>query len=188
MKPSRQSKAIDLLLNGRYAAALLAAVCLCGCVINRPYPAAWPPLPDQMGGDCRTVEGEYEGLPIEDLLGGSTVRWRTAAFAPIRYRISFSNPTQLKVAALSGDDELISRTFNADANEFACDQGRLIVRPGGQWKDADVGIVQETPTLTFIDAGHYLVVQRDVSTIGELFFIPIWGKEHSWQRFPRIRR
>lgn len=175
---------------GAGAAAVLA---IAGCVVNHPYPDAWTPLPAPPTRDCHHFQGEYQdrgefpgyenrpSLTLE--LFGSGTPWGRAT----RVSLSLPRSDTLEVTVWEGASALFARTLSAEAGDFACDAGQLVVRDQRGFAGAGVGGFEKV-TITLGLTDDHLVAQVKQMAAGLVLIVPAAGSTTSWYRFPRVRR
>ena len=76
----------------------------------------------------------------------------------------------------------------AEAAEFLCKSGRIVVR-GKRWIATDLVMGRQGVVIEMSDAPKYLVVKVNEETYGTLFVVvPIAGTAQHWYRFARLSR
>jgi hypothetical protein len=174
---------------------MLMAMCLAGCTVtDQPYPAAWDPLPPPAPGDCARFAGSYADRgetagtraqpSLTQGLFGPHSAWKEAD------RVDFSLPREgvLDVTAWDDGQPLIRRSFTAEAGEFSCNRGQLVVR-SRRWVAEDIIAGRQRITIEFSDAAPQLVAHVKESTYGTIFaVVPIAGSAAHWYRFPRLMK
>src|SRR5574340_212848 len=125
--------------NWRMAKALafrvFAALALGGCaVMDQQYPASWDPLPPAMSANCAAFAGSYADRgemtasanqpSLTYGLFGHHGGWQKVR----RVDFAFPHPDVLEVTAWDAEKPLFTRQLSANAGDFACKQGRLVVR------------------------------------------------------------
>lgn len=174
---------------------VLMAMCLAGCTVaDHQYPAAWDPLPPAAPGDCARFAGSYadrgesSGTQAEPSLTrglfGTHSAWKQVK------RVDFSLPEEGVLAVTAWDDgqPLIEHSFTAEAGEFSCERGRLVLR-SNRWVAEDIIAGRQRITIEFSDAAPQLIAHVKESTYGTIFaVVPIAGTAARWYRFPRLQR
>ncbi len=188
--PHRDGRASRRLNALRFVLAVQSFLLLSACSLHQPYPVAWGSLPPPPTQDCYRFAGSYSDLGSDESLARQLFPSQPDSKFWAADRVSLSLPSSdvLEVTAWKGQDQLFSRMLTSEAGRFTCDAGRLIVRPGARWEDADVGVVRESLTLTLTATDDYLVVEDQVKSFGIIFFVPMLAEETGWYRFPRLRR
>ena len=175
-------------------ALALSAVCLLGActVAEYPYPAAWEPLPAAPAG-CAQLAGTYadrgdagavtEAAPsLAYQLFGPNSPWEKA----VSVTLALPNAESLEVTVSDRGGPIVTRLLRAGADEFACRNGRLVVR-GKRWIASDLVMGRQGYVVELAAAQHYLVAKVNEDTYGTLFVIvPIAGTAQHWYRFARI--
>lgn len=173
---------------------LLLAMCVAGCTVaDHPYPAAWDPLPAAAAEDCARFAGTYadrgesSGTQAEPSLTrglfGTQSAWKQVQ------RVDFSLPEEgvLTVSARNNGEPLIEHRFTTEAEDFSCEQGRLVVR-SKRWVVEDIVAGRQRITIEFSEAAPHLVAHVQESTYGTIFaVVPIAGTAARWYRFPRLK-
>lgn len=175
------------------ALALFAAMALGGCsVIDQQYPATWDPLPPSMPASCVNFAGSYadRGEMTDSTaqpsltygLFGPHSGWQNVR----RVDFAFPQPEALEITAWDAEKPLFTRQLSTNAGDFACKQGRLIVR-SKRWVAADLIAGREDVTIEFALAGPRLVAHLQEKTYGAIFaVVPIAGTAARWYRFARL--
>ncbi len=175
------------------ALAVFAAVALGGCaVMDQEYPTSWDPLPPAMSPNCSSFAGSYAD---RGEMTGSASRpsltyglfghhggWQNVR----RVDFAFPQPEVLEITAWDAEKPLFTRQLSTNAGDFACKQGRLIVR-SKRWVAADLVAGREDVTIEFAAAGQRLVAHVQEKTYGAIFaVVPIAGTAGRWYRFARL--
>ena len=177
-----------------FAAAVFAALVLTGCAVtDEKYPLTWDPLPPSMSADCARFAGSYADRGEMTSFGsrpslsyglfGHHSGWQKAR------RVDFALPQEglLEITAWDAEKPLFKRTLTAKAREFACKDGRLVVR-SKRWVAADLVAGREDVTIELSDAGSHLVAHVLEKTYGAIFaVVPIAGTAVHWYRFARLK-
>lgn len=176
------------------ALAVSGAVWLAGCAVtDEKYPAGWDPLPQPASADCGAFAGSYADRGEMTASGsepsltyglfGYHSAWQKAR------RVDFALPQDgvLEITAWDAEQPLFKRMLSAQAGEFACNNGRLLVR-SKRWVAADIVAGREDVTIELSDAGSRLVAYVKESTYGAIFaVVPIAGTAAHWYRFARLK-
>ncbi len=183
----RMAKALAL------AVAVVAAGALAGCaVMDQQYPASWEPLPPTMSANCASFAGSYADRGEMTSSGsepsltyglfGHHGGWQNAR----RVDFAFPHPDVLEITAWDAEKPLFTRQLSTNAGDFACKQGRLVVR-SKRWVAADLVAGREDVTIDFALAGPRLVAHVQETTYGAIFaVVPIAGTAARWYRFARL--
>lgn len=175
------------------ALAVLGTVWLAGCAItDEKYPLAWDPLPRPASADCARFAGSYADRgeasapgshpSLTYALFGHHSGWQQAQ----RVDFALPQPGVLEITAWASDKPLLTRSFTTKADEFACKDGRVLVR-SRRWVAAELVAGRENVTIEFSDAGRQLVAHVMESTYGAIFaVVPIAGTASRWHRFARV--
>jgi hypothetical protein len=171
----------------------LMVMCLAGCAVTeQDYPAAWDPLPQPGTADCARLAGSYAdrgettGTSAEPSLTyglfGHHSAWKDAR------RVDLALPQEgvLEVTAWDEQKPILTRTLTAQAGEFRCKDGRLVVR-SKRWVAEDVVAGRQDITIEFTRLDGTLVAHVKESTYGTIFaVVPIAGTAAHWYRFARM--
>ena len=173
--------------------ALPAALLLGACsVAEYQYPSAWDPLPAAPAG-CGHLAGTYAdrgeagGQPGEApslalQLFGPNSPWEKA----VSVTLALPSADALEVTVSDRSGPIVTRLLKANADEFACKAGRLVVR-GKRWIATDLVMGRQGFVVELAAAPKYLVAKVNEETYGTLFVVvPIAGTAQHWYRFPRI--
>jgi len=175
------------------ALAVSGTLWLAGCAVtDEIYPPEWSPLPPPRSADCARFAGSYADRgemrnpasqpSLTYGLFGPRSPWQSAR----RVDFAFPQPGALEITAWDAGGLLLKRTLASQAGEFACRDGRLVVR-SKRWVAADVVAGHEDVTLEFSEAGAQLVAHVKESTYGAIFaVVPIAGTAARWYRFARL--
>lgn len=176
-----------------FALAVFAALPLAGCAVtDERYPASWDPLPPPRSADCARFAGSYADRG-EMTTSGSAPSLSYGLFGhhsgwQKTQRVDFALPQDgvLEITAWDAEKPLFKRTLTSKAGEFACKDGRLVVR-SKRWVAADLVAGREDVTIEFSDTGSQLVAHILETTYGAIFaVVPIAGTAVRWYRFPRV--
>lgn len=172
---------------------LIGVVCLAGCaVMEQDYPAAWDPLPLANAKSCDRFAGSYADRgetagertqpSLTYGLFGHHSEWKDAD----RVTLALPQDGVLEITVWDGDKPLLKRTLSAQAGEFKCKDGTLVVR-SKRWVAADVVAGREDVTIELTRANGKLVAHVRESTYGTIFaVVPIVGTAGHWYRFARL--
>lgn len=168
-------------------------VALAGCAVGDPqYPLSWGPLPHPPASDCVHFEGVYadEGDTRDRFQKASFTRelfgYRPGWKAAKRVEFSFLDEDALLVTVWSEEGELIKRTLSAEAGDFTCDAGRLVIR-NERWVVEELLAAHENTTLELHANGRYLVARVNERSYAMAFVVvPFAADATHWFRFPRL--
>lgn len=177
-----------------FALAVFGVLSLAGCAVtDEQYPARWDPPPPPMSADCARFAGSYADRGETTSSGsqpsltyglfGHHSGWQKAR------RVDFVLPQDgvLEIAAWDDEKPLFKRTLTSKAGDFACKNGRLVVR-SKRWVAADLIAGREDVSIEFSDAGSQLVAHVQETTYGAIFaVVPIAGTAARWYRFARLK-
>ncbi len=164
---------------------------LSGCIYHAAYPDSWPRLSDVPSDDCRQHEGTYADrgeMPDSSLqpsltreLFGPHTEWLIAT------RVSFTRPHRelLGITVWSGNQRLFTRTVEAQAGDFVCEAGRLIIHDR-RWFAVNVLAGREAVTAELYRSEEFLVVQVRTFNAGVFIIVPMAGIMTAWYRFKRL--
>jgi hypothetical protein len=173
--------------------AICVPIGIQACAVGNPrYPVNWDPLVPSASADCRRFEGSYadRGQTRDNLTARSLTRelfgyreeWKQAA----RVRFTLVGDDVLAVTVSGTDRELVTRNLHASTGDFACDQGRLIVRDR-RWVAEDLVAGHERTTLELHHADGYLVANVNEFTLAVVFIVvPLVADATHWYRFQRL--
>ena len=172
---------------------LIGVVCLAGCaVMEQDYPAAWDPLPPPAAKSCAGFAGNYAdrgetaGARAQPSLTYGLFGHHSAWKEADRVELALPNEGALEITVWDGKTPVLKRTLTAQAGEFECRNGTLVVR-STRWVAADVVAGREKVTIDFSRANGKLVAHVRESTYGTIFaVVPIVGTAAHWYRFARL--
>jgi hypothetical protein len=166
---------------------------LAGCTVaDEPYPARWDPLPPAATANCSHFRGTYADRgeapghsnrpSLTRELFGPDSPWEKAVsleFTPA------DDTLGIRVEAPGAKE--FSRQLTTKGREFACEQGKLVVR-SRRWVTSDVMSGRETVKIELHQAGQHLVARVDETTTGVMFMVvPLSGESARWYRFQRLK-
>ena len=178
-----------------FALAVFAALSLGGCAVTEEqYPLSWDPLPPPMSANCARFAGSYADRgettasssqpSLTYGLFGHHSGWQKTQ------RVDFALPQAgvLEITAWDAEKPLFKRTLTSKTGEFACKDGRLVVR-SKRWVAADLVAGREDVTIEFSDTGSQLIAHVLETTYGAIFaVVPIAGTAVHWYRFTRLKQ
>jgi hypothetical protein len=164
-----------------------------GCSFNRPYPVAWPALPESQATDCQSIKGIYDN-PSETVdsqqyqppLASLLLEDDSIKFYPTQVALSLPDPSTLEVTALGAYGEIFRQTLSTKDRQFVCENGHAVVTKHPRWVDADVAYVRQSFVVELIPSDEDLVAKVQESDVGvAMLVIPVVATSTTWSRFRR---
>lgn len=167
---------------------------LAGCsVADSPYPPSWEPLSASPANDCRRFQGTYADRgeapgqtarpSLTRELFGADSPWEKAT----SIRFDFTAEDAVDVTVAGEGLAPVVRTFSANAGEFRCDRGKLVLR-SRRWVVSGLMSGRETVQIDLLEANPFLVAHVSESMAGVMFMVvPLAGESARWFRFQRLK-
>jgi hypothetical protein len=179
--------------------------------MDAPYPLEWETLANPPSADCRYLEGRYadrgqsvepvesrvtsqEGLVSEqysqvseersltrELLGEDSP-WESA----LEIRLHIAADDVVEVTVLDKSGKALTRSFTAQAGNFQCDAGRMILH-SRRWVASDLMSGREKIRMELQRSSAHLVAHVFENDTGLVFaVVPLSGESARWMRFRRL--
>jgi hypothetical protein len=168
-------------------------ICVAGCAVTeQDYPLTWDPLLPPASIDCARFAGSYAdrgeaaGRSAEPSLTqglfGQHSGWKNAQ----RVDLALPQAGVLEITVWDAQKPLFKRTLIAQAGEFQCKGGQLVVH-AKRWVASDLVSGRQSVTIEFNRADGKLVAHVQETTYGTIFaVVPIAGTAAHWYRFARL--
>jgi hypothetical protein len=173
--------------------ALVGALVSVACSSRHPYPKTWPTL---MVGqkDCQHLAGRYRDAETPSSFASSSLTLLLFSSEGRRnadsVRIGFPEPGRLQIDLVTDAGDSTSIVLSSDRKQFACDDGLLTIKAGGQWvgdvNQLGFGIGKRSAALELRIADGYLVVKQKARTAGIVYVFPYRYVQDEWHRFERL--
>ena len=173
--------------------ALCIPIGIQACAIGNPqYPSIWETLEPPATADCKRFEGFYadrgqtrDGLTLRSLtreMFGYREEWKAAT----RVGFRFLSDDVLQVTVWAGDKLASERNLHTDSGDFACEDGKLIVRDK-RWVAEDLVAGHENVTLELdADDKQMVALVKEFTYAVAFLVVPFIADATHWYRFSKL--